>query len=133
MANIKLVGSRLTKISAERNPDFSGDLSLKTNIAIKSINKMKEPKDTAEVIYLFEVDYNELGKVSIEGKLFISAEPKTLKVVQKAFDDKDAQSDEYMAITNLILQKSSIKAFQLEDELGLPIHIKLPTLNVKKE
>jgi len=38
----------------------------------------------------------------------------------------------YIKISNFIIKKASIKAFELEEELGLPIHIKLPTLNIKE-
>jgi hypothetical protein len=133
MANIKLIGSRLTKISAERNPDFDGKLSMGTNIQIKSVEKIKDAKDSVSIDYLFEIDYAELGKVSIGGKLFISGDSKEIKAMQKVVEKKDAKSPEYLMITNLILQKASIKAFELEDELGLPIHIRLPTIDFKKE
>ena len=132
MTNLKLVGSRLTKISAERNPNFNGKLEIKTNIKINSLEKIKEPKDTTELKYTFEVDYVELGKIEVIGSLFLSGDSKTVKDLLKMQKDKNFENPEYIAITNLIIQKASIKAFELEEELGLPIHIKLPKLSVKK-
>ena len=41
--------------------------------------------------------------------------------------------DEHAHITNMIIQKASIKAFELEEELGLPIHISLPQMQIKKK
>ena len=132
MANIKLIGSRFTKVNAERKPDFSGKLEMKTNIKINSLDKAKDAKDTLKLSYIFEVDYVELGKVEIEGILFLSGDSKIIKELLKTQKEKKYNSPEYMGLTNLIIQKASIKAFELEEELGLPIHIKLPTLSLKK-
>ena len=132
MTNLKLVGSRFLKVSAERKPDFSGKLEMKTNIKIDSIEKVKEAKDTVKLTYTFEVEYVELGGVSIEGLLFLSGDAKSIKELLKVQKDKKYDSPEYIGITNLIIQKASIKAFELEEELGLPIHIKLPTLSIKE-
>ena len=132
MTNLKLVGSRNTKINAERKPDFDGKLEMKTNIRIVSLEKIKEAKETVKLSYTFEVDYAELGKVEIEGSLFLSGDAKKIKELLKIKKDENYESPEYIGITNLIIQKASIKAFELEEELGLPIHIRLPTVSVKK-
>lgn len=131
--NLKLVGSKFTKINAERNPEFNGKLEIKTNIKNISLENNKETKDILKLIYNFEIDYNELGKILIEGILFLSSDSKTIKELLKIQKDKKYKSPEYITITNLIIQKASIKAFELEEELGLPIHIKLPTLSVKNQ
>ena len=131
--NLKLVGSKLIKVNAERNPEFNGKLEIKTNIKINSLEKIKEAKDTLKLSYNFEINYSELGKILIEGYLFLSGDPKVAKQLLKIQKDKEYNSPEYIAITNLIIQKASIKAFELEEELGLPIHIKLPTLSVKND
>jgi hypothetical protein len=131
MANLKLIGSKLLKIEAERNPDFSGKLELKTNIKINSIEKIEKTKDAIKVSYNFEVIYTDLGKISIEGILFLSADPKEIQKILEHYKKKTYGAPEYMLITNLVIQKASIRAFELEEELGLPIHIKLPSLSVE--
>jgi hypothetical protein len=133
MAEMKLIGSRITKITAQRNPNFEGELQIKTNIKIPSIEKAKEQKDTVKISYEFEIDYGNLGKVEISGILFIAADSKLTKDLIKFHTEQKFETPEQLAITNLILQKASVKAFELEEELGLPIHIRLPTLSTKKE
>ena len=133
MANIKLVGSRFIKITAERNHDFSGKLEMSTNIQLKEVETIKDSKETIKVTYLFEIDYKELGKISIEGTLFLSSDTKTVKELLKNQKDKVYETPTHIAITNLIIQKASVKAIELEDELMLPIHIKLPSLSIKKD
>lgn len=133
MVNLKLVGSRIIKIDAERNQDFDGKIEMKTNIQMPSIEKIKNAKETIKVSYTFEVDYGELGKITIGGLLFLSGDAKTIKDILKSQKDKKYNTPENIAITNVIIQKASIKAFEIEEELGLPIHIQLPTLSVKKD
>jgi hypothetical protein len=132
MVNLKLAGSRFTKLEAERKPEFSGKLEMKTNIKINSLEKVKEAKDTLKLTYTFEVDYLELGGVTVEGIIFLSGDAKSIKELLKVQKDKKYNSPEYIGLTNVIIQKASIKAFELEEELGLPIHIKLPTLSTKQ-
>jgi len=132
MTEIKLIGSRITRILSEKNSDFTGKIEIKTNIRVISIDKIKETKNTLKVAYTFEIDYKELGKISIEGNLFITMDLKTIKEILKIKENKKTESPEYIAITNLINQKSSIKALELEDEIGLPPHIRLPILTPKK-
>ncbi len=131
MKNIKLIGSKFLEINAKRNPDFSGKLGLKTNIQIISLKKVKKTKDTLKITYTFEIDYVDLGIIKIKGNLFILSDSKTIEKILKNKEDKEYNTLEYIELTNLIIRKASIKAFELEEELGLPIHIKLPTLSIK--
>ena len=129
---LKLMGARITGISATRNPKFSGKLSMTTNIKITNIEKIKDAKDAIKINYEYTIDYSELGEIKISGILFISSDQKTIKEILKQHKDKNYETPENLALTNLIIQKASIKAIELEDELSLPIHIKLPVLNLKK-
>jgi hypothetical protein len=133
---MKLMGSKIIKVNGEINPDFSGKLELSSNIKITSIEKFTHETSTVESIKitsLFEIDYGDLGKVQIEGILFVGAETTKIDEIIKNFDDKKFDTPEQISIMNLIMQKFSIKAFELEEELGLPIHIKLPSLQAKQE
>ena len=132
MAEIKLLGARISKISGERKPDFSGKLEVNTNIKLLGLDKLKDSKDSLKIDYELIVDYKELGNITINGTIFVSTDSKTIKEIQKSWKDKKFDTEEQITITNLIIRKASIKAFELEDELGLPIHIQLPSLSLKK-
>lgn len=133
MADLKLIGSKFTKLIAERKPNFSGKLSVNTNIKIKELEKTKDLKDTLKISYDFEVTYGELGNIILEGDIFISTNSRITKDLLKSWNSKKFDTPEHIQITNFIIQKASIKAFELEEELGLPIHIRLPTLSPKQE
>ena len=132
MTNIKIIGAKFTEIEAKRDPDFSGKIKLKTNIQILSLDKIEKSKDTIKTTYIFEIDYGTLGKIKIKGDIFLLSDTKTIKTILKSQENKKYNTPEYIKISNFIIKKASIKAFELEEELGLPIHIKLPTLNIKE-
>lgn len=133
MTDLRLIGTKFIEIKAQRNPNFSGKLILKTNININSIEEVKKTKDTLKITYTFEIDYGDLGKINIKGELFLLSNNKTIKTILKNKENKEYNSPEYIKITNFIINKASIKAFELEEELNLPIHIKLPTLSIKNK
>ena len=56
MAEIKLLGARISKISGERKPEFSGKLEIGTNIKLIDIDKLKDSKDSLKVDYELIVD-----------------------------------------------------------------------------
>jgi len=130
---ISYAGSRFTKISAERKKDFSGKISLNTNIKINSIEPVKDQKEVIDISYSFLIDYGGFGKVELQGNLFVQADVKVAKSLINSMKEKKFDTDEHLSITNMIVQKATIKALEIEEELGLPFHIRLPTLALKKE
>ena len=134
-SKLSLLNSRLTKVNGERNANFSGKISMNQNIKIKNMEKLKPKNAKTEALkveYSFQIDYSDLGKVEIEGILFIGAESKEIKKIISEYEEKKFDSQEQITIMNIIIQKASLRAFEIEDELGLPIHIKLPQLAPKQ-
>ena len=133
MTNLKFAGARFTKLISEKNTTFDGKLEIKTNVKINSLEKIEKMKETIKLSYGFEVEYGELGKIIIEGDIFLNSDPKTIKDLLKLYKDKKYETPEYLAITNLVIQKATIKAIELEEEINLPLHIKLPSLSIKNQ
>jgi hypothetical protein len=132
--NIKLLGSKITKFSGYKDPLFSGQFKLETNINLKSIelNLNDKKYDSLKVFANYSINYEKLGKIEIEGILFLNGDKKDLKLLLDLFNKKKYNTPEMVNLMNLIMQKFSIKAFEIEEELGLPIHLKLPSLQTKK-
>ena len=130
---LRLLGFNLKNIEAMKNPDFQGQIEIKSNINLNNIEKHKldlAKQDALKIDFDFDISYAEdkLGKISLKGTLFISSEPKIQKQILNQWKDKKLDSEYYVAILNIIVQKTSLKAFKLEEELGLPIHVQLPRL-----
>ena len=128
---LKLVGFNIIKIDAEKNPNHRGDVKLSSNISIKNIEKFKPElakQESLKIQFIFEVTYGELGKVLLEGEIYLLADSKSSKELLKTWKDKDMSSDVHVALLNIINQKASLRAFEVEEELNLPIHVRLPML-----
>ena len=131
--DMKLLGFKFTKLEAEKNPNYSGDIEIKQNIHIESIEKYK-PKlakqDSLKVTFGFDVDYGELGKITIKGKMFLALNPKFLKEILNGWKNKNLPKEFNVIVFNIIFHKSSLKALQLEEELNLPPHVQLPRFQI---
>ena len=133
---LQLLGSKITRINAKRNPDFLGKVTLDTNIKINSIEKFNPENskiDSLKIDAIFQINYGDLGEVEIGGQFFLSTDNENTEKIIKTFEEKRLDTQEHLAIINLIMQKFSIKAFEIEEELSLPIHIRLPSLSKKEE
>lgn len=126
------MGARILKLSGERDENYKGEIKVTTNLSIVSTELAKDAKDILKVYYRFEADYGQLGKVSVDGILFISADSKTLKDIQKNSKAQKMNEENQLILANLILQKASLRCFEIEEELGLPIHVKLPSLKLRE-
>lgn len=132
MGEIKFVGSRILSINANKSKKVGNKEGIKVKIENIVPSFSKETKEILEVSYSFEVNYGSLGMVEIKGEVYLSSDEASLKKIQESFKNKGKLSKEQSNLTNLIFQKASLKALKIEDELGLPPHIKLPVLSVQE-
>lgn len=132
---IKLAGFKYTKINVERKEDNKGELKITPNINIQSIDKFKSDskQDILQINFQFGIDYSSLGKVELEGRLLLATDSKTLKDALEGWKNKKLDNDINLIILNVIMQKASVKALELEEEMNLPPHIQLPRLQLGKK
>lgn len=132
---MKLVNFNFTKISIERFKDKADSIKFNTKIDISSIESLKSDilkikDELIKIDFLYTVLYEpDFAKIEIGGTIILSVEPKIAKEILKGWKDKQTSEEFRVAIFNVILKKSNIKALQLEDELGMPTHIPLPSIN----
>ncbi len=135
--DVRVLGFNYTQISVERNPDFEGEVKVKSNINISNIEKFKAKiakQDALKVSFESNIDYGELGKVVLKGNMIITADSKSLKETLSAWKEK-RPNELQITIMNIIIQKTSIKSIQLEEEIGLPVHLQniFPKIKTKQE
>ncbi|MAH49382.1 hypothetical protein CMI37_26395 [Candidatus Pacearchaeota archaeon] len=124
--DIRLIGFNFTKISAQRNPDYNGKVEAKSNVDITNMEKVKTPatkNESLKVDFSVDIDYGELGKVELTGNLFLMADQKLIKETVTGWEEKKQPNNIQLGVVNIILQKTTIKAIQIEEEIGLPIHL----------
>lgn len=129
---IKLVGFRYSKLNVERNEESNGELKITPNINIESIEKFnsESKQDILQVNFQFGIDYSSLGKIELKGKMFLASNSKIIKEALDGWKNKKLDNQINLIILNTIMQKASLKALELEEEMNLPPHIQLPKLQL---
>ncbi|MFA5953691.1 MAG: hypothetical protein WC812_03795 [Candidatus Pacearchaeota archaeon] len=135
---MKLAGFNFTKIVGERSNIKFEELKINSTLDLKEIKEIssdliKTKEDLLGVRFFYSIEYSQkVAKIEFEGNIIISLDSKQAKEILKEWDDKKVKSSFKEAIFNLILNKCNIKALQLEEELGLPIHFKLPSIKIEE-
>jgi len=135
-----IVGFNFTKILLERGKKFSGNLSIKNNIAIKDIaekdfnvgsNKQKGLVFNVEFTASYEPD---AATINLLGEVLYLTEPKKIKpIVSSWTKDKKVEPELMQQVLNTALNKCNIKALILSQDLNLPPPIPLPRVNIEKK
>jgi hypothetical protein len=131
---MKVVNFNFTKISIERLKDkIDNNLKFNTKLDLSSIDSLKSDilkikDELIKIDFVYTVLYEpDFAKLELAGSLILSVDPKMAKEILKNWKDKQTSEEFRVVIFNVILKKSNIKAIQLEDEMGLPTHIPLPS------
>ncbi len=136
---MKLLGFSFDKISIEKISNLPNNLKINTNVDLPEVKKadadfIKEKEEIIAVKFIFTVDYSpDFAKVELKGTILISVDSKTAKDILKQWKDKKIPEKFKFAAFNIILRKANVKALQLEEEMGLPLHITLPYLKKQDE
>ena len=131
---MKLMGFNYTKISIEKSKDILKDLKMNSQLDISNIEEVnqevfKSKEEFLAIKFKYKIEYNpEIALVNLEGTLLVSVDPKLAKDVIKQWKDKGMPDVFKVPLFNIILRKTSLKSLQLEEEMGLPPHIKMPIL-----
>ena len=134
---MKLLGFNFTKIIAERIAPNLANINVSTKIDILDISEakseaLKTKDDLVNIKFTYELDYTEkIAQIILEGNMVLSLDSGTFKSVLKQWKDKKISDDFRLPLFNLIIRKSNLKALNLEDDLGLPLHIQFPMLKKK--
>jgi len=145
---MKLLGFNFTKINAEKKLEFKST-AINTDIEFLEIEKdkieMLKDSEIIKISFRFAVNYKEeaekeekketkqenSGKISFEGTILFSTDKEESKEILKAWKKKEIPPQFKVSIFNLILNKCSIKALSLEEDLNLPYHVPLPKVQIQ--
>ncbi len=132
-----IVGFGFEKISIEKKEPYNREDQIKNKIRVIDIKDSKLKADDKKempalmVTFSFEIDYGRAGNLELKGYvLYYDAE----KVLKEIYNDWTKEKKLPPALStqifNFILLKSNIKGLQLEEEVGLPLHLRLPRFRV---
>jgi len=138
---MQIIGFTFSGISGYKSKKFK---PYQTSINIDFTDIIEEKSfvlnaQTVKVSFKFTVAYggeekdSKAGEVSYEGDIVIKAEESEIKEITKAWKKKELPTSFRVPIFNFILQRCSIRALGLEEDLQLPTHVPLPSLRPEKK
>ena len=133
------MGFNFTKINVEKLSDDFKDLKINNHVDISEVAKtdsdfFQGKEELIRVKFSYKVEYApSIAKIELGGNILLILEPKQAKEVLKGWKDKQIPEEFKIFLFNFIFRKSNLKAIQLEDEMGLPLHIPLPRLSKPQE
>jgi len=136
---MRLVGFNYTKIIAEKYSEKLDGLKIESSLNIDSIEEISTNKTKLDVTLLnfsfsSSVIYSkDIAKIELFGNMKVSIDPKKGKEILKDWKKKEIKEEIKLMLFNGILNKTNIKSLELEDELNLPPHFRLPSLTASKK
>jgi hypothetical protein len=134
---MKIVGFILNKVLIERKNPVKGKLEIKAGLNIANIKQEENSlsdKASLRFEFVYTVDYApDVAKLEIDGAIITLDEKDESKELLKSWKDKKIPDSLRLPLFNFIMEKCNVKAIQLEDEIGLPIHIPMPKLGIKPQ
>jgi len=131
-----VVGFNFDKMSIERISPIKAGISVKNDLSIKDVKKEEvnigaKKESAIKFDFEFSSSYEpKIAKIILQGHILFMEDEKELK---KILDDwkkkKDIDKKIASQIINMALIKSNIKALHLSQDMNLPPHIRLPTIN----
>tara|TARA_Y100000310_G_C20240357_1_gene604358 strand:- start:118 stop:558 length:441 start_codon:yes stop_codon:yes gene_type:complete len=146
---MQVLGFNFTKIEGIKTPDFKPVEELSTNVEFISIEKDKadllKDSEIIKIEFRFIVEYDKAKEesnkekdkkesgINLEGVIMLSATKEESKDIFKEWKKKKIPEKIRLPLFNLILNKCSLKSLQLEDELNLPLHVRMPKVTLKQD
>jgi hypothetical protein len=131
----RLLSFQFNKILVEKESNFKGKITNPTSdINIKSIEKdqiLLIKEEPLKIDFSFKLKFGDLGKLEMDGSLLVLLDKESKDEVLSEWKSKKLPEKLRLIILNIILHKSSLRALQLEEEMGLPLHIQLPRLQLE--
>lgn len=135
---MKFVGFNYNKISAERVSESLEGLKIESSLNVDSIkeNPSKNPDKSItflDIYFTSTVNYSKnIAKIELKGKVILSVDSKIGKDVKEKWEKKELVEEIKYPLFNFILTKTGVKALELEDNLNLPPHFRLPQVAPEK-
>ncbi len=135
---VKIVGFNISRMSAEREKEIKGRIEIKSNLNITDIKKEDIEISKENEVIAFEFDFSinyepKIAEIAFKGNVLALVQPNEAKDIFKDWKKKKIGDSLRLLILNTIILKCNIKAFQMEEDLGLPFHVPMPKLSPQQQ
>lgn len=135
-----VVGFGFTKLSVERKNKITGQVNIKNNTAITSVEKDEISLGTQNQPVLkfgfnFGLKYEpEMANIVLEGEVIWADKPDKIESTLKEWEKEKKVGPTIMTpVLNTVLQKCNIQALILSKDLNLPAPIQLPKVSAPED
>ena len=134
---MNIVGFNFLKVSVSRDAKIKKIDNISTSIDVLDLTKEVVPflkeSEGLKINFKYLVDYEpKYAQILFEGVLMVSAAPDTVKETLKQWKKKQLSNDFKVPLFNTIMSKCNLKALNLEEEMGLPLHIQFPHFSAQQ-
>ncbi len=136
---MQIISFNFDKIMAERKSrEAKQGLKIESSMNIREIEEEKIPgikdQQVMRLVFDFSTTYDkDYARIDFTGTILIAVEKGSFKTFLKMWKEKNVDEQTRIPVVNLILTRCNLRSLQLEDELGLPLHIPLPKVMNDKE
>jgi len=123
---------RIDKIDAQVDKRNTPNVDVKESFAITEVERMKNAQ-MLEVSWKFDIEYKNMGKLGMAGKLVYFSENLTDKTEEKTIKGKKViglKGTALREVSNFILRRGIVEAIVITKTLQLPAPIQLPSVKV---
>jgi|APSaa5957512622_1039677.scaffolds.fasta_scaffold123578_1 hypothetical protein len=136
MANqTRLLGFNFRRIEVERQDQSPEKVDIVSDIKFENVEKHRVDlvnEEALKIDFEFKLTYKDFAKLSMQGAIILMVDDKAFKDALKEWKkNKKLPKDLNQGLINLILQKCSLRALQLEEEMGIPLHIQMPKVKIQ--
>lgn len=135
-----IIGTNFIEINVKKNRVAVKNIKINNNLGIKSIEKLNLSLGKAKQSGVrFEFEYTtkyepNAATMTFLGEVLYLAEQKVVDEVLKKWEDKKPINEDIMTqVMNSALNKCTVKALILAQELNLPAPIRLPKVTKKQK
>jgi hypothetical protein len=138
---MRIIGFNFSKVSAEK---FSTEKpeNISNNIEFLEVSKEEvgilKDNEALKIVFKFSINYEDtkkkdIGLVEFIGDIILALPSDLVKESLKTWKKKELPNGVKIDLFNAILRRCSVKALDLEDQVGLPPHFPLPQINLKQD
>ncbi len=132
-----IVGFGFDKITVERKGQSTDQEKIQNNIKINSLEESKiaigkEEKEAIAVFFNYVVNYGSMGQLEMDGHiLYYDTQENIKELINEWNKDKKVNKVFSANMYNYVLRKVTIKALELEEDVGLPLHMTPPRIELR--
>ena len=135
-----IINFTLDKIYIEKTKEPKGNIEAKNSIKFLDIIELPTPPEFDQQAllkfqFIYKIEYSQnVAKTEIKGNIHYMTNKEEMAKIMKEWD-KESRIDPQLSsrLVNYIFSKCGIKALSLSNQLGLPPHIPIPKVGLRKK